>query len=57
MTDVTKNYEENWETIQKKLIMIATEEKDNMNVQKILAVGEKEHQKVNKFNTISYSHL
>ena len=42
MTDVTKNYEENWETIQKKLIMIATEEKDNMNVQKILAVGEKD---------------
>ena len=57
MTDVTKNYEENWETIQKKLIMIATEEKDNMNVQKIWRLEKKIHQKVNKFNTISYSHL
>lgn len=43
MRDVTRNYEENWETIQRKLLLIAIEEKkDNMNVQRILAAGEKE---------------
>ena len=34
--DIIKDYKGNWETIEKKLLVIATEEKDNLNVQKII---------------------
>ena len=38
-TDVSKDYMENWEKFEKKLLVIATEEKDNLNVQKMLSAG------------------